>query len=111
MALIVNQPVMAFDPAEVRCGYLLWGRHRTWHEGKAGIVTSATADQLTVQYYPDIGNVTNHFFIPASEAAKGEWEIRYSPDLSCVKGYGIQTDGGREGIKEDEFDVTGGVDL
>ncbi len=57
MELVVEKPVSAFDLSGIECGYLLWGRHSSWEEGKAGIVTSATESQLTVQYHPGIGNV------------------------------------------------------
>ncbi len=89
MALVTEKREPAFDLAEIRRGYLLWGRHRTWDEGKAGFVTSATEGQLIVQFYPGIGNVTNHFIVPASEAAEGQWEIRWSADMAEVKEYGI----------------------
>ena len=42
-----------------------------------------------MQFHPGIGNVTNHFFILASEAAAGQWEIRWSVDMSEVYEYGI----------------------
>ncbi len=85
MALVIEKPIVAFDMSQIERGYLLWGRHSTWSEGKAGFVTAATEEQLIVQYYPGIGNVTNHFIIPVSEAAKGQWEIRWSADLSEIK--------------------------
>lgn len=108
MALVAEQPRAVFDLAEIKCGYLLWGRHRTWNEGKAGFVTSATEGQLAVQYYPGIGNVTNHFIIPAREVADGQWEIRWSADMSAVQGYGLTAgDGQQEGGGND----TGGIDL
>ena len=44
---------------------------------------------VAVQFHPGIGNVTNHFFILASEAAAGQWEIRWSVDMSEVYEYGI----------------------
>ena len=28
--------------------------------------------------------MTNHFFLPADEVAAGEWEVRWSEDLSKV---------------------------
>lgn len=65
-------------------------KHRTWPEGKAGFVTSATEKELIVQYHPGIGNVTNHFRIPIDEAVDAQWEIRYSHDMSEVKTYGIE---------------------
>ena len=92
MELVVEKPVSAFDLSGIECGYLLWGRHSSWEEGKAGIVTSATESQLTVQYHPGIGNVINHFIIPVSEAAEGQWEVRWSADLSSVQEYNVKTD-------------------
>ncbi len=96
MALIIEKPVVSFNLEQIRCGYLLWGKHCTWSEGKAGFVTSATKDQLIVQYHPGIGNVTNHFMIPAEEIASGQWEIRWTADMSEVFEYGIDADGERQ---------------
>ncbi len=84
MSLVIEKPTSVYDLSIIRAGDLLFGRHRTWEEGKAGIVTSATEDRLAVQFFPGIGNVTNHFFIPVLEAVAGEWEIRWSNDLSEV---------------------------
>lgn len=95
MALVIEKPRAAFDLSEIERGHLLWGRHHTWLEGKAGFVTSATEDQLIVQYYPGIGNVTNHFIIPVSEVVDGQWEIRWSDDMSDVQKYGVKADGYR----------------
>ncbi len=97
MALVTEKPTAVFDLTQVRRGYLLWGRHRTWNEGKAGFVTSATEEQLIVQYYPGIGNVTNHFIIPVSEAADGQWEIRWSADMAGIQEYGMAGDEEAEG--------------
>ena len=77
------------DLSQISRGHLLWGKHVTWPEGKAGFVTAATRDTLVVQYFPGIGNVTNHFIIPVEEAADGQWEIRWSADLKEVQEYGI----------------------
>ena len=104
MALVIEKPTAAFDMSQISRGCLLWGRHRTWTEGKAGFVTSATEEQLIVQYYPGIGNVTNHFIIPVSEAAEGQWEIRWSADLAGIQVYGIWEEGA-------DGDDIGGVDL
>lgn len=92
MELVVEKPVSAFDLSGIECGYLLWGRHSSWKEGKAGIVTSATESRLTVQYHPGVVNVINHFIIPVSEAAEGQWEIRWSKDMSEVFEYGMKQD-------------------
>lgn len=84
MALVIEKPVAAYDLTQIKAGYLFYGRHRTWDEGKSGIVTSVTEKQLTVQYYPGIANVTNHFVIPAEEIIAGEWEVRWSADMSGI---------------------------
>ncbi len=109
MALLTEKRGAAFDLAEIERGYLLWGRHRTWNEGKAGFVTSAAEDQLIVQYYPGIGNVTNHFVIPVAEAAEGQWEIRWSADMTEVKEYGIKEDGEQQETEGVEENDSGGV--
>ena len=111
MALVIEKPVSSYDLTQIERGYLLWGRHCTWNEGKAGFVTSATEDQLIVQYHPGIGNVTNHFIIPVSEAVDGQWEIRWSADMSEVFEYGIEADAEQETEGGGGSDETGGTDL
>lgn len=110
MSLVIEKPRVAFDVSQIKRGYLLWGRHSTWNEGKAGFVTAATEDQLIVQYYPGIGNVTNHFIIPVSEAAEGQWKIRWSSDMADIQEYNIKTDG--EHVEEEGVDGgdPGGID-
>ena len=102
MALVIEKPAEVFDLSQIGCGYLLWGRHCTWEEGKAGFVTSATEKQLVVQYHPGIGNITNHFIIPVSEVSKGQWEIRWSPDMREIQGYGINQGTGFQGTEKKE---------
>lgn len=109
MALVIERPVKNYDLTQIERGYLLWGKHYTWNEGKAGFVTSATEGQLIVQYHPGIGNVTNHFIIPVSEAVEGKWKIRWSADMSEVHEYGIEVDGNQE--VEGGSDETRGADL
>lgn len=46
MALVVEQPIATFDLSEIARGDLVYGKHRTWPEGKAGFVTSATEKEL-----------------------------------------------------------------
>lgn len=106
--LVIEKPEAVFDLSQIQSGYLLYGKHFTWDEGKSGIVTSATEKQLTVQYHPGIGNVTNHFFVPASEAANKEWEIRWSSDMSEIYEYNLPLDGVQETEDENE---SGGTDL
>ena len=112
MTLVIEKPVVSFDLKQIQRGYLLWGRHYTWNEGKAGFVTSATEEQLIVQYHPGIGNVTNHFMIPVSEVVSGQWEIRWSADMSEVFEYDIKADGEQQETEGAEGeDETGGTDL
>ncbi len=107
MSLITRQQTTLFDLSQIKQGYLLYARHYTWEKGKSGFVTSVTEKKLTVQYHPGIGNITNHFFIPVSEAATGEWEIRWSADLTEVWEYKPREDEKEEG----EQDETGGTNL
>lgn len=107
MALVIEKPIASFDLTQIERGYLLWGKHYTWNEGKAGFITSATEEQLIVQYHPGIGNVTNHFIIPVSEAVDGQWEIRWSSDMSEVQEYNADNEQ-QETEVEDE---SGRVDL
>lgn len=100
MDLIVEKPTIAYNLSQIQPGYLLYAKHNTWDFGKAGFVTSITEKQVTVQYHPGIGNVTNHFHIPVSEAAANEWEIRWSADMANVFQYNIGE--GQEMEKESE---------
>ena len=84
MALIIDSSRKIFDTSQVSKGYLLYAKHRSWDDGRSGIVTAVTEDKLTVQYHPAIGNVMNHFFIPATEVADGQWHIRWSKDMDEI---------------------------
>ncbi len=101
MGLIVDAVSKVFDAAQIEKGYLVYAKHRTWNEGKAGFVTAITDKQITVQYHPGIANVTNHFFLSADEVASGEWEVRWSKDMSVVNEF--KAEGG-------EKDDAGGAD-
>lgn len=102
MELVTEKPAVVFDLSKIRRGDLLWGRHCTWRDGRSGMVTSATEAQLTVQYCPGIGNITNHFIIPATEAAGGEWKIRWSADLTEVQEYGGKEENGLPDTEDEE---------
>lgn len=91
MALFYEKQVTSYNLEEIKCGYLLWGRYRGWSEGKAGIVTAVTESSLTVQFHPGVGNITNHFVVPVSEVAAGQWEIRWSDDMLKVQELGLKT--------------------
>ena len=110
MSLVIEKPRATFDISQIKRGYLLWGRHSTWNEGKAGFVTAATEDQLIVQYYPGIGNVTNHFIIPVSEAVEGQWEIRWSADMAEVQEYNIKEDGEQQEEEGVDSGDPGGIE-
>ncbi len=110
MPLIIEQPVPVFDLEQVSRGDLCWAKHCTWNKGEAGFITSATEKQLIIQYHPRIGNVTNHFRVPISEVADGQWEIRWSADMSEVFEYGIKKEDEPETGGGDRTDETGRVD-
>lgn len=109
MSLIIEQSVCFFDTSQVKCGDLLWGKHKTWIEGKAGFVTSVKEKQIIVQYYPGIGNVTNHFIIPAAEVSAGDWSIRWTSNLKEVQSYNEEIDDEQQ--EKEETDESGGTDL
>lgn len=102
--LVIDTDKKLFNLDEICRGTLVFARHQSWQEGQAGIVTEASEDIIRVQYPPTIQNVLNHYFIPAKEAAGGEWEIRYSNDgLETISVYPEQdpeeTGGDDSGIK------------
>ena len=84
MALIIQSSKPIFDLSKIEKGHLIYARHRSWSDGLVGIITGVSEDRLVVQYHPAIGNVMNHFFIPATEVSAEEWEIRWSEDLTNV---------------------------
>lgn len=84
MSLIIQTSRPVFDTKKVAKGYLLYAKHRSWDEGRGGIVTSVSEDRLIVQFHPGIGNVMNHFVIPATEVAGEQWVIRWSKDLTEI---------------------------
>jgi hypothetical protein len=107
MALVIEKSDASFDLENISRGQLLWGKHKLWNEGKAGFITAATEKEIVVQYFPGISNVTNHFAIKVSEVINGEWEIRWSSDLSEV--FELEYIANKEG--EDSEDETGRTDL
>lgn len=85
--LVEKESIAKFNTEEIRRGTLVYARHKTWDRGEMGFVTSAKEDEVIVQYPPAIGNVTNHFFLPAKEVANGDWELRYSNDMQKITVY------------------------
>lgn len=105
MELIVEKTVNVYDLSQIKAGDLFYGRHRTWSDGKAGIVTTANERELIIQYHPGIANVTNHFTIPVNEVYAGEWEARWSHDMSEVYEYSRESEE-EETEVEDESGTT-----
>ena len=85
--LIIWNPTNVFDTDVIQRGALIYAKHKSWSVGEHGFVVSVVKDKVTVQYPPQIGNVTNHFFIYADEVANGDWEIRYSKDMQTIVRY------------------------
>lgn len=85
--LIITGTVDQFDTNAIKRGTLIWAKHKTWKQAEAGFVITALPNEVIVQYPPQIGNVTNHFFIPVKEAAAGDWEIRFTNDVKQVYEY------------------------
>ena len=65
--LIIRNPTNVFDTEEIQRGTLIYAKHKSWSNGERGFVVSVTGNKATVQYPPQIGNFTNHFF--SSDAA------------------------------------------
>ncbi len=87
MELIIEKPESVLNTLEIKTGMLVYAKHVSWKCGISGFFTAITEKEMIVQYHPRIGNVTNHFFINAKEVAAGDWQIRYSTDLSKVYEY------------------------
>ena len=92
MALIIESSRSVFDTTQIEKGDLLYAKHRSWTEGRAGIVIAVSEDRIIVQFLPGIGNVVNHFFIPAEEAAENQWTIRWSKNLTAINKWGLESD-------------------
>ena len=85
--LIVSKTMQLYEMEEIKCGMLMYAKHRTWEKGERGFITYADEELIIVQYYPGIGNVTNHLKLYAKEVVAGEWEVRWSDDLSDIHKY------------------------
>lgn len=92
MALIIESSRSVFDTTQIEKGDLLYAKHRSWTEGRAGIVIAVSEDRIIVQFLPGIGNVVNHFFIPVEEAAENQWTIRWSKNLIAINKWGLESD-------------------
>lgn len=94
MGLIVEAVTRVFDTEQLKKGSVVYARHRTWADGRLGLVTAVTGQEIKVQYLPGIADVTNHFYLPAGEVANGEWELRWSEDLTSTQEY--KAEGGEQ---------------
>lgn len=81
MAILKSENRNVFDTTQIKRGFFIYGKHRSWPVGINGLVAHAVETELVVQFLPDIRNVTNHYHIQAEEVAGGEWELKISPDL------------------------------
>lgn len=88
MSLININDYPLFNVDEIKPGYAMWAKHRSWSEGLAGYVQTVSPTEVAVSYHPGISHIMNHYIITSKEAANGEWHIRYSPDLETIKEYG-----------------------
>lgn len=102
MALVIEKSEFVINTDEIKIGHLLYAKHVSWKTGMSGFVTTVTEKEIVVQYHPKIGNVTNHFVIQAQEAVAGDWEIRYSADLSEITAYPALKDDGTGDMPETE---------
>lgn len=101
MALIVEGTGTVFDSDSIGKGWLIYAKHESWDEGKVGYVTAVSEEKIIVQYLAPIGNITNHFQMKASEVADGEWEVRWSEDLTEICEY-PESEGSGSGMEEND---------
>lgn len=87
MSLINTGDSSKFNKDEIQRGFAIWARRINEPEGRTGFVNSVTDSSIVANFAPGINNVVNHFIVNAEEVAGGEWEIRYSQDLSTVYEY------------------------
>lgn len=87
MSLLISENGKVFDTEAVKKGFLISAKHKSWAEPKNGIISSVSPDELRVLYCPGIANVTRFFFIVASEVETGQWELRWSEDMTDIKEY------------------------
>lgn len=87
MSLLISENGKVFDTEAVKKGFLISAKHKSWSEPKNGIISSVSPDELRVLYCPGIANVTRFFFIVASEVEAGQWELRWSEDMTDIEEY------------------------
>jgi hypothetical protein len=88
MALITSKTEELIDLTAISRGALIQAKEATWTTAKNGIVTAATAEKLIVISLADAGSMMNYFEILASEAAAGNWVIKWTNDMVTINSYG-----------------------
>lgn len=99
MKLIGKKSETAFQSGAIKVGYIIYAKHVSWMEGKSGVVSSVTDKKIIVQFHPGIGNVTNHYVISIEEVVAGDWQIRWSKDLSKVYEYKMRKESSEDDIR------------
>lgn len=85
--LIKDETVQSYNTEKIKCGMLMYAKHKTWDRGERGFITHVDKELIIVQYYPGVRNVTNHLKLYAGEVAAGEWEVRWSDKLTDIHVY------------------------
>lgn len=87
MSLVDTGTVPVFNLKEIKPGDCIYAKHQSWNEGHTGYVSSVSEDKIVGNFYPGIAEIVNHFIILVSEAAAGEWTVRWSEDLVAIHEY------------------------
>lgn len=96
--ILIEKTSPVINTEELARGTLIYAKHRTWDEGRTGIVTHVTETAIKVIFLPTVQNVLNHFIIKSSELNAGDWLVRYSVDgLVTVTAYGEEEESGGDG--------------
>lgn len=92
MSIIINTTRYEFDRTKVKKGDLISARYNSWEKPQNGLVASVSSTEIRVLFIPAIGNVSNYFTIPISEAEKGLWKIKVSDTLMTEEADGEAND-------------------
>lgn len=84
MQIITKKEDIKFNLDVVKESWCVYIKHISWEQGITGYISALSKDSMTIQFCPGIRNVSNHTFVTAESVAKGEWELRISPDLKDI---------------------------
>lgn len=87
MPLVITESINKFDDIQKRD--FIRAQYQTWPEPRNGIVTAVGDDALTAIFLPGVNNAACYFTVKAAEVAAGKWTIKYSTDLTTIKGAAI----------------------